>query len=142
MTARLFTAGLALAASGCAVGHTPTSAPASGTRPVSLTRADAGREVALVRGQRLVVSLAANPTTGYQWALVDAGGLVPVGEPAYVRDPAPPGIAGSGGTSVWTFAAERPGRGTLRLAYGRAFEPGVAPGQTFEVPVDVRPAGR
>ena len=125
----------AVAFAGCTSAPRPARPAAAAS--VTLTAPDSGREVALVSGQRLVVSLAANPTTGYQWALVNAGGLVPVGEPAYTPDAAAPGTVGSGGTSVWTFAAERPGRGTLRLAYGRAFEPGVPPAETFEVPVVV-----
>ena len=39
---------------------------------ITLTRADDGRTVDLSPGDTLVLRLAENPTTGYQWAL-DAG---------------------------------------------------------------------
>ncbi len=129
----LFAVAAALAIAGCA--SAPSAAP-----DVSVTSTDSGREVELVPGQRLVVSLAANPTTGYQWSLVDAaaGVLTPVGEHVYAQDAAAPGMVGVGGTDVWTFVAARPGRSMLRLTYARSFEPGEPPAETFEVPVVVR----
>lgn len=131
--ARLFVVAAALALAGCA------SAP-PGTPDVSVTSTDRGREMVLTTGQRLVVSLAANPTTGYQWTVTDGAEavLASVGEHVYTQDAAAPGMVGVGGTDVWTFTATQPGRGTLRLAYGRSFEPGEAPAETFEVPVTVR----
>lgn len=134
MPARLVVFCAVVALAGCAT--TPSS-----TSPVALTGADSGREVTLTTGQRLTVSLEANPTTGYGWALADSvgGALARDGAPVYTRDPSrPAGMPGVGGEVTWTFQAARPGRGTLRLAYGRAWEPGEPAAETFEVPVVVR----
>lgn len=114
-----------------------------GASRVSLTAADAGRPQSLAVGQRLTLTLASNPTTGYRWALADSAGgaLARDGAPAYVQDPSPAGgppLAGRGGIQTWTFRAARAGAGTLRLDYGRSFEPAATPAETFSVPVVVR----
>ena len=121
------------ALAGCA--SSPASLPA-----VALSGADQGREVTLAVGQRVTVTLDANPTTGYGWALADSvgGALARDGVSVYTQAPAEPGVVGVGGEDVWTFRAVRAGRGRLRLEYGRSFEPDEPPVETFEVPVVVR----
>lgn len=47
-------------------------------------------------------------------------------------------MGGRGGSGTWAFRATRVGSGALRLGYGRSFEPGTAPAETFSVPVAVR----
>ncbi len=140
MPARLLV--LAALFAGCSPAPDASSSPDGASR-VSLTAADAGRPQTLAVGQRLTLTLASNPTTGYGWALADSAGgaLARDGAPAYVQDPSPAGgppMAGRGGMATWTFRAARAGSGTLRLDYGRSFEPGTAPAETFSVPVVVR----
>jgi len=105
--------------------------------PVELTQSDSGTTQTLSVGQELRISLDANPTTGYAWA-VD-GALPPqleqAGEPEYTAES---NAIGAGGVEVWTFAGAAAGEGTLRLKYWRSFEPTAAPERTFEVTVDVR----
>ena len=142
MPARLaLLAAALLTVTGCTAS---TGDPAPGTPPagatVALDGSVNGRAVRLAVGQRVTVTLDANPTTGYGWALADSAGgaLARDGAPVYTQDPAAPGMAGVGGEQVWTFRAVRAGAGTLRLDYGRSFEPDAEPAETFSAPVEVR----
>lgn len=94
---------------------------------MSLTAADADHPLVLAVGQRATLALRTNPTTGFQWTLTDSAGgtLARDVAPVYVIDPEPGGgpvAPGRGGTETWTFRALRPGTGTLRLDYRRAFQ--------------------
>jgi inhibitor of cysteine peptidase len=105
-------------------------------RPLEITGEQSGSSYALVTGQELHVSLEANPTTGYEWAIDGAlpAQLEQAGEPEYTSDSS---ATGSGGIEVWTFKAVEAGEGTLRLKYWRSFEPTVAPVDEFAVDVRV-----
>ncbi len=105
--------------------------------PLELTSQDNASQKAIGVGQQLKITLDANPTTGYEWAV---DGVVPVqleqlGEPQYSSQSS---LAGAGGMEVWTFVGKSAGVGTLKLKYWRSFEPTAAPVSTFEVTVDVR----
>ncbi|KAF5429823.1 inhibitor of cysteine peptidase [Candidatus Methanophagaceae archaeon] len=47
--------------------YSPSSVPSE----VLLTDTDNGNEIAVRKGQSLVISLDSNPTTGYTWELVE-----------------------------------------------------------------------
>jgi inhibitor of cysteine peptidase len=121
-----FTAALALG--GCAA-----------RAPSVLAASDSGRKVELARGDELVVSLEANPTTGFRWEMTDAAPsvLVPAGAPSFEPRGAA-GVVGAGGLSTWRFHAERAGQGVLRFAYRRPFEPGGAPAREVHYDIVVR----
>lgn len=80
-----------------------------------------GKSISLQRGDRLVVSLAGNATTGYAWKLqsVDRKILRPILD-TYVPSPHPAGIVGSGGVYRLGFRALAKGTTTLRLVYARS----------------------
>ena len=104
--------------------------------PVELTQEDSGTSQALSVGQELRISLDANPTTGYMWAI---DGELPqqleqVGDPEYTSES---NAIGAGGTEVWVFRGLAAGEGTLKLKYWRSFEPTATPDDTFEVTVGV-----
>jgi len=104
--------------------------------PLELTSKDSGSEQTLAVGQQLKITLDANPTTGYLWAVDEVPDqLEQSGEPEYSSES---GAMGAGGTDVWTFMGTSAGTGTLKLKYWRSFEPTVAPVETFEVTVEVR----
>lgn len=105
--------------------------------PIQLTQKSSGSTQMLSVGQKLIVSLESNPTTGYRWAV---DGEVPppleqVGNAKYT-----PGSTalGAGGTEVWTFSAKAAGKGTLKMKYWRSFEPTATPADTFQVMVNVK----
>jgi len=112
-----------------------TVVPAGGAQ-VNLTDQDAGNATTLKVGDTLVVSLAGNPTTGYNWEVSPVQGaiLVQVGEPDFTPDNAMPG---SGGAIRLTFQATVAGHQSLQFIYHRPWEKDVAPIKvlTFEVTV-------
>ncbi|WP_431953141.1 protease inhibitor I42 family protein [Nocardia lijiangensis] len=142
--------GVVVAACGTDGGHeghppaTSTNAePTGNVEPsgdaVDVTEANSGQNRSLRTGQQLIVTLAANPSTGYGWRLaaLDQGVLRPEGEPDYRPDPDRPIAPGSGGTAVWTFVGNAAGVTELALEYARSWEHGVEPAQKFTLRVEV-----
>lgn len=107
---------------------------------VVLTKDADGGTATLRPGQKLVVRLAGNPTTGYRWEVGELKGeaIEQVGEAEYVPDEAPEGRVGVGGTFIFTFRAVEPGRSALRLVYRRPWEKGKDPARTFSATVEVK----
>ncbi|MDF1542360.1 MAG: protease inhibitor I42 family protein [Anaerosomatales bacterium] len=104
---------------------------------IEATQADNGSILEMDVGQQLRITLEANPTTGYQWAIE---GDLPMqleqaGEPEFTAES---DAIGAGGSEVWSFEVVSTGEGTLRLKYWRSFEPEVDPIETFEVSVSVK----
>jgi inhibitor of cysteine peptidase len=108
-----------------------------GPDTVQVREQDSGGTVELHRGDRLVVVLEGNPTTGYVWEQVagDAAVIGSAGEPTFTPESQ---ALGAGGTVSVPFTAVGAGQTTLKLAYHRTFEPGVPPLKTFEVTAVVR----
>lgn len=119
-------------------GPAPVLLPTGGTPVVSLTAAENGQAVTTRVGARVVVNVAANPTTGYRWRVADGLDPAVLRQAEYVYEPestsGPPRV-GAGGTDHWTFEAVGPGTTTLTLEYARPS--GGAPVQTFQVTVVV-----
>ncbi|MCP4249913.1 MAG: protease inhibitor I42 family protein [bacterium] len=108
-----------------------------------LTDADDGGTVALAVSARMTISLASNPTTGFEWGLAefDEAVLEHTGQD-YIEDDPPPGgwpegWSGVGGTDVWEFTARAAGETTLRLEYRRDWEDEEVADDSFEVTVTV-----
>lgn len=99
-----------------------------------------GPEAALevTAGQTFTITLAANPSTGYQWGLAE-----PLDE-ATVRlvgsEYLPPASSrpGAGGTEVWTFSGVRRGTARIVLGYARPWEHDLPSQETREYLVTVR----
>ena len=90
-----------------------------------ITAGENGQEFKMAAGETFQLSLAENPTTGYQWAV--AGSSTPVVELekeeyfAPKNDPARP-IMGQGGVKLLTFKALNPGETELVLHLRRSWE--------------------
>ena len=102
---------------------------------VVATREQNGRRVVLETGEKLVVELDGNPTTGYQWTVAQI-------EPAFLRDlgsayEADSSALGSGGTYTFRFEALQPGTTELVLAYRRAWET-TPDDETYSLSVDIQ----
>jgi inhibitor of cysteine peptidase len=96
---------------------------------------DRGREVTVAAGDRLVLRLPENPTTGFRWTW-EAPNTIQV-----TRDENEPGSApGAAGVRVLELIAVEPGRAALELSCRRAWDPNVPPTDRFELTVEVRPA--
>jgi len=99
---------------------------------------DNGREVQLKKGQTLIVTLEANPTTGYSWEVaepLDEQVLRQVGEPEFKAESE---ALGAGGVQTLRFKAVKAGRTILKLVYHRPWEKGVEPLDTYSLQVVVR----
>lgn len=93
-------------------------------QPLRLTDLDNGRTISVAAGATFSVTLEANPTTGYMWAVtaIDEA-VIKYTANRYVGDPAPPDITGSGGREIWEFQAVGSGTTTLEMEYRRHWEP-------------------
>jgi inhibitor of cysteine peptidase len=102
------------------------------------TEAEAGQTVNLTPGQKLVLRLPSNPTTGYAWHLghVESSVLHIAAAPAF--EPATSGMVGAGGVEVFTFTAQQPGETVLTLNYARSWETNQPPAKNFNLKAIVK----
>jgi inhibitor of cysteine peptidase len=107
---------------------------------IKLTLADDGKTIKAATGKKIEISLKGNPTTGFEWRMVeqksdvvkaDGKGEYVKGE--YVPDKNDPPRVGSGGTFVFKFTTAKPGKATLKFEYLRPWEKDKAPAQKFSV---------
>jgi predicted secreted protein len=85
----------------------------------------------------VIISLAENPTTGYQWALeASLDGVINQESDEYTQDIEKEGLVGAGGTHTWRFAAAKAGEVALRFSLERSFEPEAANVLRFTFTVD------
>jgi inhibitor of cysteine peptidase len=112
---------------------------AAGCAPqeVKLGVADSGRTVELAKGQTVVITLEANPTTGYTWAVAELEEhiLQRVGEIEFKPQS---DLVGAPGVQTLRFQAADPGQTALKLVYHRPWEKGVEPLKSFSLQVVVR----
>jgi inhibitor of cysteine peptidase len=105
---------------------------AAAARVVSVGASANGKSFELKRGDTLVVRLDANPTTGYDWAIVGKPKCLRLVGRSFVAPP--PGLVGAGGTDVFRFSVKK-GRGKLQLVYRRSWEKGIPPLRSFALTI-------
>ena len=91
--------------------------------------------VAVKVGDTVVLSFAANATTGYEWTFT-AGDTFVIEKSEYVPDPNPDQLAGKGGAQVVTLRVTAAGESELTGTYARSWEspaPGAGPDVTVKV---------
>lgn len=101
---------------------------------IVLTEADSGRTVDVMTGMTLELRLPANRTTGYRWAVEEAGApVLAVIEDTYVvaEDPQ----MGTGGTRILRYRVQESGTGRLRLKYWQEWEGDSSIAERFEASV-------
>jgi inhibitor of cysteine peptidase len=101
-----------------------------------LTEDDHGARIALRLGDRLLVALEGNPTTGYEWMntlVYEFASLREIGEAEFRPDS---DLVGAGGLFLFRYEAYRVGPQAFRFAYQRPWE-SVEPLQLLELSVDV-----
>lgn len=98
---------------------------------------DVRKTIELSVGQEFTVHLKSNQTTGYKWDFAEPMPVTIVRMNWTLYNAPDPQIPGAGGEEVFSFKAIAPGKGTIKLAYARPWEKGVAPAQmaTYEVVV-------
>ena len=105
---------------------------------LTLTNQDAGRSVDVKLGDTIMITLDANPTTGYTWEVAPdvRTSLRLAGQPTYTASQ--PVMTGSGGKMTFRFTAVTAGETSLKLIYHRPWEVDVAPAQIFTLQVNVK----
>lgn len=114
--------------------------PSAGVADLCLGEADSGKTVEALPGQKIVIRLPGNPTTGYSWfaGKTEGEAVKLVGEIAYRQDAAPEGMVGVGGQFAATFEAAKAGQAKISLEYTRPWEKDTPPIKTFAVTVNVK----
>lgn len=109
----------------------------SGGKVIKAGEESNGQSIELKADQKLQVSLAGNPTTGYNWDLVeyDQSVLKQVGDMKYKADSK---LIGSGGVMTFTFEALASGNTTIKLIYHRSWETDVPPEKSYELIITVK----
>jgi len=107
----------------------------SGTQ--TLTAEDSGKSIQIKTGETFTITLESNPTTGYQWMVLDVDEkiLSQVGDAEYQSKGTV--MPGSGGEETFTFKALKSGKTELLLGYERPWEEGVDPVESFTITVIV-----
>jgi inhibitor of cysteine peptidase len=103
---------------------------------ITVTKANNGKTVTLKKGDKLLVKLAANATTGYAWKIksVNKTVLKSLGS-KYIAPKT--GLVGAGGTYKLSLRAHAKGTTTLTLVYVRSFDP-THPAGSYRLRVVVR----
>jgi inhibitor of cysteine peptidase len=103
---------------------------------MTLTEADNGKSIAVVLGEKLVLRLNENPTTGFRWA-VDTGDneIIELNGTNYI--PAPTSAVGGVGQRVFVFKAKKSGSVRLLLKLRREWEGDKSIASRFEVNIHV-----
>ena len=109
-----------------------------GPREVQLTAADNGSEIELKKGQALVITLEANPTTGYTWDVVEPLDEQVVQQVGEIEFKPESDLIGAGGVQTIRFEIVNAGRASLKLIYHRPWETDVEPLETFAIQVLAR----
>ena len=101
---------------------------------VEISEAQEGSNVAVRVGDRVVLRLADNPSTGYTWTLEDLPEGVQLIDDGYERpDGALPGAAS---TRRFEFSVAAPGRHRLRLVRARPGRSGASEAGSFAVELE------
>lgn len=109
----------------------------SGPEPVKLGLQASGGMINLAPGQKLVITLDSNPSTGYDWKVVTLPeNLLSKEEDVYIP-PENPRI-GKGGTRRFVFKALEKGSSVLELAYYRPWEGTDQADDWFQIIVEIR----
>lgn len=97
------------------------------------------QDVTIKQPGSLIITLGANPTTGFQWAenAVIAGNVMTQISHTYVEPQADSGIVGAPGKDVWVFDSIEPGTATLTFEYSRPWEGGEQAEWTLTVHITV-----
>jgi inhibitor of cysteine peptidase len=118
--------------------QTSGTASQPATPQVTLTEQDAGKSVDVSVGEKIVVQLPSNPTTGYQWSVLGDPAPLKFVKSEYAADAQTAGRVGAGGMQTLKFTAKSLGKVELKLGYRRPWEKDVAPAKTFAATVVVK----
>lgn len=132
---------------GCALAQTVVPEPEKPAMPekpvtpklddVIVTDKEDGKTVTVKVGQRLLVKLESNPSTGYGWSLdkTDEKLLAPDGEATF--DVGDTNMEGAPTIQTLFFKAKGIGKVALELKYTRPWEKDTAPAKVYKITVNI-----
>ena len=104
----------------------------------AVTEADAGTAIDLHSGDKVLIILPGNPTTGYRWTPLSAPTpsiMKPLPGPDY--QPGTSTAVGAGGRFLFRYVTVGPGTAVLKFAYRRSWET-TPPEKSFTITIIVR----
>jgi len=110
----------------------------AGPSDVKIDETANGTDVSLRAGQKLIVTLKSNPTTGYDWQVDEVDESVVKLVTQEFKPASDPNRLGAPGQTELQFQAVAAGATNLRLIYVRSWEEGVKPEDTFQVSITVK----
>ncbi|MGV8026767.1 MAG: protease inhibitor I42 family protein [Anaerolineaceae bacterium] len=133
-----------LLASACTSAGSASSERTAVDHNIILTNENNESVITIKTGERFILQLDGNITTGYAWEVdeMDSAFLKQVGEMEYREKSDPDSssgeeLVGAPGEFIFTFEALQTGETSLRLIYHRSFEEGVEPLEVFMVTVNI-----
>ncbi len=113
---------------------------AADEKTVTITDKDKEPKVELAKGDKLLVKLPANPTTGFTWLVAkgESDTLRSKEKPVYEAANKDKKVIGGGGTQTFTFEAGQIGEVEIVLNYQRPFEKDKEPAKTYKFKVVVK----
>jgi inhibitor of cysteine peptidase len=104
---------------------------------LTIAEGDNGRVVMVKPGDRIIIDLPENASTGYRWEIAQrASRCVLSVDGEETRVPAGAGI-GAGGSRVFSLRADAPGQSVICAELRRPWETGRPPERRFELTVEV-----
>lgn len=84
---------------------------------------DENQRFSVEKGDKVVVELKSNPSTGYQWKIIEGNTeILNFVSKNFVSDKAEPGMVGVGGTDHFNFTANKKGNTVFKFEYSKKFE--------------------
>ena len=88
-------------------------------------------------GDKIMVKLCSNPSTGFKWKYETIGDIVLKEEDYDFEEAEGDGVIGAAGKEVWTFEAIEKGTTEVRMEYSRPWEGGEQAEWTYTMTVTV-----
>ena len=98
------------------------------------------KDIELIRPGSLIVSLGANPSTGFEWGEAEVSNPSVVSEQShnFVPPQTVGSTVGAPGKDVWVFDSIAPGGATIKMSYSRPWEGGEKDEWTITINVTVK----
>jgi inhibitor of cysteine peptidase len=100
------------------------------------------KDIELIRPGSLIVTLGANPTTGFQWGEAEISDTAIVTEASHNYVEPQSGsdepVVGAPGKDVWVFDSTAAGTATIKMSYGRPWEGGEKDEVTLTINITVK----
>ena len=115
--------------------YTPPEGGQQASGEVRLAAADNGHTIELTTGQIVIITLEANPTTGYTWEVAEAPGGQVMRQAGEIEFESDSDAIGAGGVQIFRFEVLNAGQTNLTPIYHRPWEKDVEPLDTFTLQV-------